>query len=217
MRLASKSPDLQQKLLHAAQESKAKNSKALNESSEEGAKAGRIPTQQQPVVDVKMNKVKKAADSETMVIRRSYAMVISSFENTAKRDKLTSGAAEQLGETIQWRVQELNTQTRNKIEELPEYKKLNLDDISDLGSELADMMTDSDDYLKAFALLKTPEFAKMMESTEGIHRSFSEMMQDKGDEQLMFGALEMVNQMGGVESMKDMGPRVSQGGISIKA
>ncbi|MGK5090986.1 hypothetical protein WDW89_03090 [Deltaproteobacteria bacterium TL4] len=174
------------------------------------------PTQQKLPPDPKLNNIKKTTGtSNTMVVRRSYIMVISSYENIAKRAQLTDEAAKQLGKTIQHRIRELNPQSRRQIEELPEYKKLGLKNIDGLGEELEDLMSDSDEYLKAFALMKTPQFAELMESTESVHRSFSEMMQDNGDEQLMFGVIEMVNNMGGLEAISGAGPQ--KAGLDIKA
>lgn len=161
-----------------------------------------------------LNNIRAGQDKASMVVRRSYVMVISSYENVARHNELTGSSADQLGETIQRRIQELNPQTRRQIEDLPEYKKLDIEDINELGDELADMMTDEDEYLKAFALLKNPVFAELMESTENVHRSFAEMMQDNGDEKLMFGALEMVNNMGGLSALGGKG-KASQG-VNIK-
>lgn len=130
-------------------------------------------------------------------------MVVSSYENIAKKDELDSSEAGQLGETISRRVEELNLQSRRQIEDLPEYQKLGIDNIGDLGDELSDLMSDKDEYLKAFALMKNPTFAELMESTEPVHRSFSNMMQDNGDEKLMFGALEMLQSLRGLDSVKN--------------
>ena len=60
------------------------------------------------------------------------------------------------------------------------------------------MMTEKEDYLQAFALMKNSVFAELMESSETVHRSFSEMMRANGEERLMFGVLEMIKDMGGL-------------------
>lgn len=127
---------------------------------------------------------------------RSYVMVISSYENVARNSELTGDAAEQLGKTIENRIQELNKSALRDIQDLPEYKQLEVKNINDLGEEIADTLTDEESSGKAFALLKNPAFARLMESTEQVHRSFAEMMQDNGDEKLLFGALQTATLMG---------------------
>ena len=84
-----------------------------------------------------------------MTLRRTYGMVISSYENVARKDQLTSDAAEQLGRTVSSRIKELNRESQRKIEDLPEYKNLNLKDIRELGEELSDRITEKEEYLQA--------------------------------------------------------------------
>ena len=143
-------------------------------------------------------------------VPKTYAMVVSSYENVAKKDELTSKAADQLGETITNRLSVLNDQALREIEALPEFKNLDVD-IEDLGEEIADMITDEDDWMKAFALMKSPTFAGMMESSESVHRNFADMMQDNGEEKLMFGALETMSMV------ENAGKANVPTGISVKA
>ena len=144
-------------------------------------------------------------------IPRSYVMVVSSYENVAQNSEITGNAAEQLGKTIESRITELNKQARREIEELPVYQKLEIDDIQELGEEIADMLENEEEALKAFALLKNPVFANLMESNEGVHRSFAEMMQDNGEEKLLFGAIQTVSLMNKGQS------KAAPGAVSVKA
>ena len=154
--------------------------------------------------DPAMNNIMQADSHDvTMTLRRTYGMVISSYQ-------LTSDAAEQLGRTVSSRIKELNRESQRKIEDLPEYKNLNLKDIRELGEELSDRITEKDEYLQAFALLKHPVFADLMESTETVHRSFSEMMEANGEEHLMFGVFEMIKNMGGLARSQES-TQVAQG------
>ena len=101
-----------------------------------------------------MNNILRAdTHNNTMTLRRSYGMVVSGFENVAKQQQLTSGAAEQFGKTVDFRIKELNSESIRQIKELPEYKSFALDDMGDLGDEISDLMQDPENYLKAFALL----------------------------------------------------------------
>ena len=150
----------------------------------------------------------------TMTLRKSYGMVISSFENVARKEQLSSDAAEQLGRTISNRIKELNRESQRKIEELPEFQNLDLKDIQELGEELSDRITEKDEYLQAFALMKHPVFADLMESTETAHRSFSEMMKENGEEHLMFGVFEMIKNMGGLARSQES-TQVSQGNSKL--
>ena len=150
----------------------------------------------------------------TMTLRKSYGMVISSYENVARNEQLSSDAAEQLGRTISNRIKELNRESQRKIEEHPEFQKLDLKDIRELGQELSDRITEKDEYLQAFALMKHPVFADLMESTETAHRSFSEMMKANGEEHLMFGVFEMIKNMGGLYRSQES-TQVSQGNSKL--
>ena len=156
------------------------------------------------------------ADSHggTMTLRRSYGMVVSGFENVSKQQQLTSDAADQFGKTVDFRIQELNGESIRKIKELPEYKSFALDDISDLGDEISDLMQDPENYLKAFALLKNSTFAVLMESTESVHRSFAESMKDKGEEKLLFGMLDMIKDLGGLVGFQES-TQINQNNSSI--
>ena len=58
----------------------------------------------------------------TMTLRRSYGMVVSGFEHVAKKQQLTSEAAEQFSKTVDIRIRELNSESISKIKDLPEYK-----------------------------------------------------------------------------------------------
>ena len=156
------------------------------------------------------------ADSHgsTMTMRRSYGMVVSGFENVAKREELTSKASEQFGKTVDYRIRELNSESIRKIKELPEYKSFALDDINDLGDEISDLMQDPENYLKAFALLKNPKFAGLMESTENVHRSFANSMKDNGKEKLLFGMLEMIKDLGGLVGFQES-TKINQNNTSV--
>lgn len=152
--------------------------------------------------------------NNTMTLRRSYGMVVSGFENVAKQQELTSDAAEQFGKTVDSRVKELNGESIRQIKELPEYKSFALDDISDLGDEISDLMQDPENYLKAFALLKNSKFAVLMESTESVHRSFAESMKDNGKEKLLFGMLDMIKDLGGLVGFQES-TQVNQNNSSV--
>ena len=165
--------------------------------------------------DPALNNIMQADSHDvTMTLRRTYGMVISSYENVARKDQLNSDAAEQLGRTVSSRIKELNRESQRKIEDLPEYKNLNLKDIRELGEELSDRITEKDEYLQAFALLKHPVFADLMESTETVHRSFSEMMESNGEEHLMFGVFEMIKNMGGLARSQES-TQVAQGNSKL--
>lgn len=170
----------------------------------EGGLAGK----NNPMETAKPSNMAAIHEQRSSFAPKSYVMVISSYENVARNQELTSKAADQLGKTIDGRIKELNKSTLREIQELPEYKKLGIDDINDLGDEIADLMTDEDDYRKAFDLLKSPAFVDLMESKEGVHRSFAEMMQANGSERLMFGAL---------DSLAGMKSPVPPSNLSVKA
>lgn len=144
---------------------------------------------------------------------RSYAMIVSSFEHVFHDDSIDSDIADQLGKTITGRLKELNKASLRQIESLPEYQKLEIEDISTLGDELTDLLTDQEQGLRAFALLKNTTFANLMESKESVHRSFAEMMQRNGDEQLLFGAIEA---MKGINEPFKTSENPSQQGINLK-
>ena len=170
--------------------------------------------------DVKANNIRPSeTHNATMTIRRSYGMIVSSYENVARKQRLESEAAEQFGSAVHTRIRELNNEARKQIEELPEYKRLDLENIGELGEEVADLMRDEDDQLKAFALLKQPQFARLMESTESVHRSFAKMMEDQGEERLLFGAMEMIGQLGGLVGLQEETQQVEQQGnrVNIRA
>jgi len=150
----------------------------------------------------------------TMTLRRSYGMVVSGFEHVAKKEQLTSEAADQFAKTVDIRIRELNSESISKIKELPEYKSFALDNISDLGDEISDMMQDPENYLKAFTLLKNPVFAELMESTESVHRSFAEVMKDNGEEKMMFGILEMIKDFGGLVGFQES-TQINQNNSSV--
>ena len=162
-----------------------------------------------------MNNILRAdTHGNTMTLRRSYGMVVSGFEHVAKKQQLTSEAAEQFAKTVDIRIRELNSESITKIKELPEYKSFALDKISDLGDELSDMMQDPENYLKAFTLLKNPVFAELMESTESVHRSFAEVMKDNGEEKIMFGILEMIKEFGGLVGFQES-TQINQNNSSV--
>ena len=70
-------------------------------------------------------------------------------------------------------------------------------------NQISDIMQDNENYLKAFALLKNPVFAELMESTESVHRSFAEVMKDHGEEKMMFGILDMIKDFGGLVGFQE--------------
>ena len=173
-------------------------------SSQKDVQAGSQRVGKKKPPDSKMNPILAAnTHNMSMTLRRSYGMVISSYENVAEKKLLGSDVAEQLGRTIQVRINELNAESRRKIEDLQEYQNLDVENIQELGEELADMMTEKEDYLQAFALMKNSVFAELMESSETVHRSFSEMMKANGEERLMFGVLEMIKEMGGLIGLEE--------------
>ena len=162
-----------------------------------------------------LNNILRADSHEsTMTLRRTYGMVVSGFENVAKQQQLTSEGAEQFGKTVDSRISELNGESIRKIKDLPEYKSFALDDISDLGDEISDLMQDPENYLKAFALLKNSKFAVLMESTESVHLSFAESMKVNGEEKLMFGMLEMIKDLGGLVGFQES-TQINQNNSSV--
>ena len=150
----------------------------------------------------------------TMTLRRSYGMVVSGFEHVAKKQQLSSEAADQFAKTLDIRIRELNSESISNIKKLPEYKSFALDQISDLGDEISDTMKDPENYLKAFALLKNPIFAELMESTESVHRSFAEVMKDNGEEKMMFGILDMIKDFGGLVGFQES-TQINQNNSSV--
>lgn len=231
---AESKPDAEQTAAEAGKSAPAKDAKPApkpqkteQEISESVQREGKRIAEMSPQIgkqkvprDTKANNIRSPeSHGETMTIRRSYGMIVSSYENVARKQLLESDAAEQFGDTLHTRIRELNKDARKQIEELPEYKRLDLDHIEELGEEIADLMRDEDDQLKAFALLKQPQFARLMESTESVHRSFSKMMEDQGEERLLFGAMEMIGQLGGLVGLQEETQQVEQQGnrINIKA
>ena len=75
-------------------------------------------------------------------------------------------------------------------------------------------MQDPENYLKAFALLKNPVFAELMESTESVHRSFAEVMKDNGEEKMMFGILDMIKDFGGLGGFQES-KQINQNNSSV--
>jgi hypothetical protein len=202
------------KTASVANNQKAKSTKTPTENSEENQnsvskKSPRFPGnsklgQKTMPPNPELNKILRAdSHGSTMTLRRTYGMVVSGFENVAKQQQLSSDAAEQFGKTVDARIRELNDESIKMIEELPEYKSFVLDDINDLGDEISELIRDPENYLKAFALLKNPKFAVLMESTESVHRSFAESMKDNGQEKLMFGMLEMIKDLGGLVGFQE--------------
>jgi len=162
-----------------------------------------------------LNNIQKSrSNHSSTTLRRSYGMVVSGFENVAKQKQLTSEAAEQFGKTISIRIKELNDESLRKIKELPEYKNFEIKNIYDLGDEISDLIQDPDEYLKGFALLKNPEFAALMESTESVHRSFADSMKDNGEEKLLFGMLKMIKDLGGLVGFQES-TQINQNNNSI--
>jgi len=162
-----------------------------------------------------LNNILKAdSHGSSMTLRRSYGMVVSGFENVAKQQQLSSEAASQFGKTVAVRIKELNDESIRTIKELPEYKSFGLDNIYDLGEEISDLIQDPEEYLKGFALLKNPKFAKLMESTENVHRSFAESMKDNGEEKLLFGMLKMIKDLGGLVGFQES-TQINQNNSSV--
>ena len=75
-------------------------------------------------------------------------------------------------------------------------------------------MQDPENYLKAFALLKNPVFAELMESTESVHQSFAEVMKDNGEEKMMFGILDMIKDFGGLVGFQES-TQINQNNSSV--
>jgi archaellum component FlaC len=203
MQVNPKTPNVPQK---SALETPKKGA-SQNEASENRVQLGKKKMPPDPAIN---NIMRADKHNATMTLRKSYGMVISSYENVARKDQLSSDAAEQLGRTVSSRIKELNRESQRKIEDLPEYKNLGLKDIRELGEEISDRITEKDEYLQAFALMKHPVFADLMESTETAHRSFSEMMEANGEEHLMFGVFEMIKNMGGLARSQES-TQVAQG------
>jgi len=170
---------------------------------------------QQKAKNMKLNNIRRAdSHGSSMTLRRSYGMVVSGFENVAKQQQLSSEAADQFGKTVSVRIKELNDESIRTIKELPEYKSFGLENINELGDEISDIIQDPKEYLKGFALLKNPKFAKLMESTESVHRSFAESMKDNGEEKLLFGMLEMIKDLGGLVGFQES-TQINQNNSSV--
>ena len=165
--------------------------------------------------NLKLNNIPRTdSQGSSITLRRSYGMVVSGFENVAKQQQLSSEAADQFGKTVSIRIKELNDESIRTIKELPEFKSFGLEDINDLGEEISDLIQDPDEYLKGFALLKNPKFAKLMESTENVHRSFAESMKDNGEEKLLFGMLKMIKDLGGLVGFQES-TQINQNNSSV--
>ena len=79
-----------------------------------------IPQAAQPVhqPDTRYNNVRGPEDhKQSITLRRSYVMVVSSYEKVAQRQQLTDKAAEQFAETLQLRLNTLNEQALREIQE----------------------------------------------------------------------------------------------------
>ena len=129
----------------------------------------------------------------SVIMPRTYALIISSYENVLKNDELPDAAAKQLSQAIATRLSELNHGAIQQLEQLPEFEKLGLSNIGELGEELPDMLSESETSAAVLDLLKNSKFAELMESTETVHLSFADMMKRHGEEKLMFGMLDTVN------------------------
>ena len=209
MKVSSKMPAVVNKQISAA---KASTSNGVPKETDKGDASRKTPnlpgnsklgSKKMPPNPELNNILRADTHGSTMTLRRSYGMVVSGFEHVAKNQQLTSEAAEQFSKTVDIRIRELNSESISKIKDLPEYKSFALDEISDLGDEISDMMQDHKNYLKAFALLKNPVFAELMESTESVHRSFAEVMKDNGEEKMMFGILDMIKDFGGLVGFQE--------------
>ena len=220
MKVSSKIPATVNKQNPAVNASPAKNGTKETAQGNALSKAPTLPgnsklgSKQMPPNPELNNILRAETHGNTMTLRRSYGMVVSGFEHVAKKQQLTSEAAEQFAKTVDIRIRELNSESVSKIKELPEYKSYALDDIHDLGDEISDMMQDPENYLKAFALLKNPVFAELMESTESVHRSFAEVMKDNGEEKMMFGILEMIKDFGGLVGFQES-TQINQNNSSV--
>ncbi len=194
MKVPTQTPQIQAKQAKATTNPKATQQVATSAATAKTAQVARNKMAQTPST-MRTAPAQMAKNNAATSAPRSYVMVISSYENVSQNSEIPSDAAEQLGKTIESRINELNKQARREIEELPVYKKLDLDNIEELGEEIADMLESEEDAPKAFAFLKNPAVASLMESTEGVHRSFAEMMQENGEEKLLFGAIQASSMM----------------------
>ena len=129
----------------------------------------------------------------SVIMPRTYALIISSYENVIKNDELPDAAANQLSRAIGTRLSELNHNAIQQLEQLPEFEKLGLANLGELSEELPDMLAEPETSGVALDLLKNSKFAELMESTESVHLSFADMMKRHGEEKLMFGMLDTVN------------------------
>ena len=220
MKVSSKIPAAVNKQNPSAQASTAKKDAKETAQDTRSRKAPSLPGKsklgrKQMPPNPELNNILRAdTHGSTMTLRRSYGMVVSGFEHVAKKQQLTSEAAEQFAKTVDIRIRELNSESISKIKELPEYKSFALDNISDLGDEISEIMQDPENYLKAFVLLKNPIFAELMESTESVHRSFAEVMKDNGEEKMMFGILEMIKDFGGLVGFQES-TQINQNNSSV--
>ena len=209
MKVSSKMPAIVNKQISATKASTSNGVPKETDKGDASRKALNLPgnsklgSKKMPPNPELNNILRADTHGSTMTLRRSYGMVVSGFEHVAKKQQLTSEAAEQFSKTVDIRIRELNSESISKIKDLPEYKSFALDEISDLGDEISDMMQDHKNYLKAFALLKNPVFAELMESTESVHLSFAEVMKDNGEEKMMFGILDMIKDFGGLVGFQE--------------
>ncbi len=155
------------------------------------AKRQNLPTKSQTTPTKQA--VTLPAKVPSVIMPRTYALIISSYENVIKNDELPDAAANQLSKAIETRLSELNHSAIQQLEQLPEFEKLGLSSIGELGEELPDMLAEPETSDAVLDLLKNNKFAELMESTEAVHLSFADMMKRHGEEKLMFGMLDTVN------------------------
>ena len=107
MKINTKAPSLQ--------DQKATRESSGKASAQKDVKAGSQRVGKKKPLDPQMNPILAAnTHNMSMTLRRSYGMVISSYENVAEKNLLVSNVAEQLGRTIQVRIKELNAESLRK-------------------------------------------------------------------------------------------------------
>ena len=213
--LVSNNPNLKRQQTSSGKvESQNQKKDPISNNTDHSKEKSRLVSKRSPSTTEINHLLRPDSRENSMTLRRSYGMVVSGFENVAKQQQLTSEAADQFGKTVSSRIKELNKNAIRVIKDLPEYKSFGLDDIKDLGNQISELIQDPEEYLKGFALLKNPDFANLMESTENVHRSFAESMKDNGEEKLLFGMLQMIKDLGGLVGFQES-TQINQNNSSV--
>ena len=125
-------------------------------------------TQAQRVAKVEENTdaASKIGNIATSDKTSKYLKVLSRIENLLTHDALPEEAVKGFVGAVKKQLESLNEPEIKEILELPEAKKLELDDIEDLPDSIGEMLLERQDIPELLNLLKQPRFAMMMLSKE---------------------------------------------------